>query len=403
MSTRAKWKDKLRPATFRGVKFEVDSSTYGGGRRGVTHEFPGRDIPFREDTGRKARTYKVQAYLVGSDYLTRKNALIDALEKPGSGELIHPYFGRAKVCLEGEFSVEESSGTGGFVRISANFVEAGEEIFPKATADAQALLSAQSGLVDQVAQGELGGAMSVANQPQFVVDDATTKVGAFSDQLDSYTSGMTGSSSAVADFAFSVRDLKASAKDLVGKPGELGAKMGSSISFLEAAGNPSDVFGAVKGLWPFGSDDSAISRTTSTRETQANNRTALNVFVQTIAVTAGARAASQVTYASHEEATAARDEITAQIDKISETTTSDELYNAIQDLRAQVVRAIPAPDQTLARIAEVTPKATQPSIALAYELYESLELEPDLVSRNRISHPGFLPAGVSLEVLDRGE
>lgn len=43
------WKRRLRPARFRGKTFNVDESSRTGGRRGLTHEFPDRDIPFRED------------------------------------------------------------------------------------------------------------------------------------------------------------------------------------------------------------------------------------------------------------------------------------------------------------------------------------------------------------------
>lgn len=86
------WKAKLRPASFRGIQFFVETSNYGSGRRGVTHEFPGRDVPYREDLGRKVRTYKTDAYLVGTTYTTTRDQLISALEQYGSGKLIHPYY-----------------------------------------------------------------------------------------------------------------------------------------------------------------------------------------------------------------------------------------------------------------------------------------------------------------------
>ncbi|MFX9939048.1 DNA circularization N-terminal domain-containing protein, partial [Acinetobacter baumannii] len=63
------WRDQLRPASFRGVPFHVTQATGTFGRRSVTHEYPFRDLPYVEDLGRRARTLRIEALLLGEDYM----------------------------------------------------------------------------------------------------------------------------------------------------------------------------------------------------------------------------------------------------------------------------------------------------------------------------------------------
>ncbi|WP_407529439.1 DNA circularization N-terminal domain-containing protein [Methylobacterium oryzisoli] len=88
------WRDSLRPASFRGVVFQIQASTKGGGRRGITHEFPKRDEPLDEDLGRRARRRTVTAYLIGDDYDAQADELEEALEQEGPGLLVHPTMGQ---------------------------------------------------------------------------------------------------------------------------------------------------------------------------------------------------------------------------------------------------------------------------------------------------------------------
>jgi len=55
------WRDNLRPASFRGVAFEVSEHTVDLGRRFAVHEYPLRDAAEIEDMGKLARTYSVEA------------------------------------------------------------------------------------------------------------------------------------------------------------------------------------------------------------------------------------------------------------------------------------------------------------------------------------------------------
>ena len=51
--------ENLRPASFRGVAFEVESHSESGGRRIELHEYPLRDTPYAEDLGKKAGKWQI--------------------------------------------------------------------------------------------------------------------------------------------------------------------------------------------------------------------------------------------------------------------------------------------------------------------------------------------------------
>ena len=116
------WRENLRPASFRGVAFFVETEEYSGGRRTVTHEFPLNDDPYVEDMGRKGRTYSLDGYVIGDNYQVAKAALIAALEAEGPGALVLPYSGERKVACP-SFRTRDDIKEGGMCRFSLDFEE----------------------------------------------------------------------------------------------------------------------------------------------------------------------------------------------------------------------------------------------------------------------------------------
>lgn len=392
------WREDLRPASFRGISFKVESHDFSTGRRGPDHEFAQRDQPYAEDTGRKARGYSITGYLLGDDYFSDRDALIAACEKEGPGELIHPYYGRLEVVCR-ECKVRESSRDGGFVAFSFQFVEAGVQIFPDAKADTafnvnQSVLS----LIEKSKDG-FAEKFNVLRQPAFVVQSATDKVKAFSNKLSSLSKGYSQTAADITDFAFAIRKLNANVGDLVRKPQELAEQMSSALGFLRTAGSKvNETLDALKSMLNFGDDDKPISRSTPSRTQQDDNQTALNDMIKQIALANAVQAASESSFVSVDDAQTERAELIAAVDSQMETAT-DDVYQAQQDLLKNLIQAVPSPDQSLASVTEITPVQTTNSLALSYDLYESMDLEQDIIDRNAVAHPGFITGGDPLEIL----
>ena len=60
-------------------------------------------------------------------------------------------------------------------------------------------------------------------------------------------------------------------------------------------------------------------------------------------------------------------------------------------MRAGVNRYVLAESATASRLTTYTPGTTLPAVVLAYDLYEDASRSDELVRRNGLSHPGFVP------------
>jgi len=126
------WRERLRPASFRGAKFHVEVGGKQSGRRIALHEYPKRDQPFAEDMGKRTIMFEITGYCVewdrqlGRDYTQPRDALIAALDKEGPGTLIHPTLKDDLQFVCERYSISESRDKGGYCVFQMHFIEAGQ-------------------------------------------------------------------------------------------------------------------------------------------------------------------------------------------------------------------------------------------------------------------------------------
>lgn len=397
------WKDELRPASFRGVSFQVEMSMFSGGRRIVSHEFPQRDLPYDEDMGRASRTFRVDAYVLGDDYIIQRDLLLTACETAGQGVLIHPYFGRRIVSCRG-ISIRESVTDGRMALLSLDFVET-EEV--TVTAPVQTIE-----LADQVESAATSGKSSmistfVANfeitgLPAFFRNYASGQVVGIADKINESKQLMKTATADTAQIKAAwdktVVDLETNAASLVSNAENLAAAViGIFDTAQTVTEEPSEVFGFYEALLDFGDDFPVIVENTSTRETQAKNQEKMIELVKVATLANAAEVATDKEYESYQEAITDRDLLIDEIEDILEVTDSDDLFRDLSHLRASVIQAVPDEAENLPRIIEYTPRQTLPEMVISYDLYDDAEI--DIADRNNISHPGFIPGGQVLEVL----
>ncbi|RON61030.1 DNA circularization protein [Pseudomonas fluorescens] len=136
------WRDRLLPASFRGVGFWIDQAKTPVGRKGQLHEYPQRDLPYFEDLGQQAKTHDLTAFIIGADCLEQRDKLLKALEA-GSGELVHPWLGRLQVKV-GECDMTHTRQDGGLVTFALKFYPDKPLPFPTATVSTQKVLLAKA-------------------------------------------------------------------------------------------------------------------------------------------------------------------------------------------------------------------------------------------------------------------
>lgn len=369
----SEWRDKLQPASFRGVAFHVESNDQSGGRRVELHEYPLRDEPYPEDLGRKAKTFTINAYVIGDDYMTKRDALIEALEKSGAGTLVHRYYGQMRVQA-GEYRVSQTNSEGGKATFSITFYEAGAASVPTSVINTKKRVAIKSDAALDVILQQFVEGFKVQGLPSWVTEQAQSVISDLQSKLAP------------------LGVLKASINEYISLPYGLAGLVIGLVSSLTSLTQ-------FRSLFSFGNDLPKVPKTTPSRKQQSKNQDAIISLVRNTALVEAARDASNTHYDSAEQAINTRDELAEAIDDAMQTA-DDKTYVAMQDVRVALVNDMTVRAANLKRISRFTPLSTMPALVLAHNLYQDALKDNDIIDRNKIKHPGFVPGGSPLEVLN---
>lgn len=117
------WNLTLQDASFRGVRFEVETLEDRGEKAACIHEYPYRSGAEIEDMGRKPRVIPVTAIFYGTSYESAVRRLVAAFEESGPGELIHPVFGSVTVVVR-RWQIAHSAERHNYATVTFECVEA---------------------------------------------------------------------------------------------------------------------------------------------------------------------------------------------------------------------------------------------------------------------------------------
>jgi len=373
------WRDELWQASFRSVPFHVDRAGTALGRRVAVHEFAGRDEPVVEDLGRRAREFTLDAYVLGPDYMPGRDALRVALETPGPGSLHHPYLGRIEVQVS-DVRLTESTAEGGMARFSITFREVGPVPKPRQATQPGLLDAAGATLAE--AMLAFGRAVNILNAPADFIADLESDIGEVLFFAELVVGGITSDAAA-----------------LIRAPANLAAAITGSLNRIHTLlGDPQRAFNLYSEGFSVSSAGASRPRNTPARLRQGQTSDALTALVQTTCIAEASTALAEIDFESDTQAIALQARLLDALDA-RQGEADDAVYGALADLRGAVVRDIAARGADLARVVRYTPPETLPALVLAHRLYGDAARDGELVARNGIAHPGFVPGGLELEVL----
>ncbi len=403
------WREELRRVelpdgrtavggSFRGVPFLVDAVERAGGRRIVVHEFPFRDDPFVEDLGKGVVTFRVDAYVIGDDYKTQKDAVLAALEAEGPGELVLPYYGTLR-AIGGTQSTSETKDNGGIARFTIQFtVTPLQPPVPTRVVNDTDLVDAGADAAAVAADAELVEQFDT-DLPSFAFDSAQAAIEKAAAALSDKLAPIVNATQELATLTGQLALLTTEAASLARASADAVAAFRAAITGLAetAEDAPEGVWRALSDAYDVDLGDllAPVVATTPTRAAELANQTALCSALRRVLAVEAARLAPVVTYETLEDALAARDRVTAMLDEQAQAA-GDTAYPALVDLRSQVLRAVPG-GQVFARVVTVTRKEPVPAVVLAYQLYGEVgENDADIVARNGVRHPGYVSGDVKV-------
>lgn len=379
------WRDDIFPASYNDVPFNILEHDASGGRRVDVHEFPNRDRATLIDLGRKATELSVDAIVVGDDYLVRRDRLLAELDRGGVGRLSHPFLGLQRVAVRG-WRLAETIERGRACRISMTFV-VGDAVTAGAvapvTADKVKLAAAALKSANVSALAAIKRPTSPASllervgQLQTLADQLTTQVSQLRGWADSALVGP------MASVLRSAQSFSNNLQQLVALPGVLAQTLASLAQGI------ADLFEQ--------DPDAGFAVATGWASTAATGDE-FNAWLAREGVAQAAVFLSQRSFDTSAAALDAQRQLLAALEAVQDSA-SDTIYVALTDVRAAVVADVASRAAQLPQIAAFTPEAVLPAHVLAHMIYGDATWADDIVARNGVRHPGFVPAGSELEVL----
>ena len=180
-------------------------------------------------------------------------------------------------------------------------------------------------------------------------------------------------------------ELRRNAAALVYNVRQLGLDMDAAIGVLTDIDKLEDMaFNALD-------DYPAVVGTTLNRNQERNNQAALINFVRGLATVRFAERVGIEAYRDREQARANRDSSTEALDQ-READANTRVFRSLRQLRAAVVEHVREELLRLPPVIVATPASVQPSLAIAYDIYEDIGRAGDIVGRITLPRPGFVPA-----------
>lgn len=436
------WLTDLKPASFGGVPFGVESVRTSAGRKTSVHTYPFRDDVWVEDLGKKARQFEVLGFLVENDLITKqgsintqRNKLLDACEKAGPQTLVHPTLGTvASVsCLGVELT--ERRDLGGAVEFRLTLIVTGARLYPTAApspGDGNKQNAAQTGLaalanfvkstltsiaagavaVEQAVSTAVGWyqmAVTAVNDAKSIIGAVSTLSGNFGNLFGGANNGYAGANAqaqpnvtatdllcAATAARATVISAGAALQAAAGNPSDsatLGAAVQTLLSSVAAtANNPADAVRLISNMAQF--NPPAVTTPGQMGAAMATMQVALAALFRRYALAQLATTLTTYQPASQNDANAVLAQATGLLDNeitIAGDAGDDQTYQALRALRQSVVADMAARGANLAVIATFNFQAALPSLVLANRIYRDPTREPGLAQQINPIHPAFCP------------
>lgn len=399
---------KLRPASFRGIPFLLLRDGKTASRRIVVHEYPGKDTPYHEDLGAGPREFSLEAVISGPSFLSVASRFEAALSQSGPGALVLPHYGSLNVVAL-SWARQHASDQVGEVIFSITFQIYGKSLYPSSLKDTVTGLGLSSTQLFDSITSDFNTHFNLSGAQDFLVIDAASRTQTLLDQVTSALSngGLASLARDLVPSSFSV------AINLAGQIVSMFQNISSStkpplpsvVGTSKTSPTPVPVLSILDAL-----SQSTRMRATvsggSTKPRRLQNAQAIDLLFRGAGLAAAAGAARYAAYQSKEEAISFKTSLSNNIGLLRDDLGAagyDQSWQSAGAVLAAISRDINERLGRLPRTIKVQSAAPRSSLSLANRLYGDNQAvifskARDISNRNKIRHPGFIPAA-PLEIL----
>lgn len=415
------WSSTLAPASIAGVSFRVRSDEIEAGRRRVVHEIPnGRHVV--EEFGPRPREYDVTGYVAGDAADVGAAALLALDGVAGPVLLVLPTTSAMVAGVEIRRSFDRDRL--GYVAVSIRAIDAGAVSAPGFGLavgfglTVGGLLATMSRAADLVFAG-IGGMVSsltatlgIATSPIAsvligrIVDTAVTglvvieavRAAAAAPAL-ALLDDTEARASTAADFAavaLDVADLAERVAELIDAPETWADDMATAVRSIGDLAAPDLWSTSAASLVDLTADEVPIAWTSEATIAAAAAAAIVPAAIRVAALASVIEVTAARDFADRPSAVAARNRIVeaiaAEVERLDRLDpVPGDLIGSLTTLRDAAVAALEKRATTLAPVVTVRSTAIVPAIVWAWRLYGDPTRAGEIVARNRLDHPAFVP------------
>lgn len=432
------WREQLREASWKGLKFFVQTTGLEGG-----WEIDLKNIPVGEinisaegskeaqqkiidqkkkdavlskatDTSRNAKIHSVTMHFIGDNYIDERNAMLKLLDAGGQGDLILPTFGKIK-AIAGQYRTDFDNTVGGFETLEVPFYEVSREPQVTSRVDTATQLEDSATAAKDEVEESFGYSATTPTVPgiapsvfdpepsaDFVLDAAEAVANALPDSLFNEI-GLGEANDLVNGYVKDLDDFRDKISVIVRKPFDYIEEIRSITQKITTIFDaPIDGFNAAKRIFNrFGAEFDDVFGTTPDREQERLNQESVVFSVKAIAAIQMSVSAAQVQFETSVDVTPIIDDVVNSLDslalEVGNSTQRQELFDSLNDVKTKFLADISSAAADLPGIKNITTNLELPSVVIAYDLYADAERQDEIIERNNIVNPLF--SNKNLEVL----
>lgn len=368
------WIRALRAASFRGVPFKVEYEDAEGARRLSVSPIAYAETSVIEDMGRDPRMVTLAAYVAGDLADAAARALIGALDAKGPALLVLPMLPSMRARVRSwRFSRERDRA--GYVAFDIAFVEEGLASIPFGPTPGAGPIAdtmAAGGTIIGAALAEgLRGLTSGRENAETVAAAAAAA------RLASLAPTVTGGGEPGAAVTAALDALADASADPVGKPAAYAAALVSGWRRVALDADAGSLFAALPAeIAAAGPADAVVG---------AAERATMGCAM--------ALAAVRRDYPARQDASAARDALRLATDAAMADSAGlgADVHAWLTGITGDAARVLSRTAAARAPLSRVETRVSLSSIRAAYDLYGDANRAGELVDRNRIATPVFMP------------
>lgn len=425
------WLKSLFKASYKGTPFWVEKDDENGGRRIVEHQFPMSDVPYLEDLGEDVRHFEVTAYVASDSADAEAGQLVATCATRGPGILVLPTHGMILVrCLS--FTRNRNKDQHGYIAHSLKFSREGASsalittsslanlVFIAADSLAAATAASFVANFQPNARAALaapsGGSSLSAGPVDFVVAAAVDTLQTAAATLEAIRTAEPVAATTNAKQRDEIKSIFDQLPDLLADPSTVSGAPSRIIASARALGDAMPAATAVRAFEAVVTDPAvsvvgtssssasvvvAASYPTPNLRAAAYNEAAALRTLRLAALAAYCEAVVRLALTDRPSGITIRANVAEyfEAEVINLPASEIELVHAIDTMRDTVIEYLSLQILDLSPVLTVEANLSMPSLFWAWRLYQDPTRSPEIVARNLVQHPSFMP--LSFEALAR--